>query len=71
MKMARKKRLVTKVSREVNLLRNIVFFLNVFLALLIIGTAWLLLETAFGTAALFFGFLMLLLSTFFKVAQMW
>ena len=53
------------------LVRNIIFFLNVFIALMIISGAWLLVQTEFGKTALIFGFVMLAVSTMLKLVRTW
>jgi len=53
------------------ILKNIVFFLDIFLALLIIVSSSYLIKTSFGRAALAFGFLMICVATFLKLIQKW
>lgn len=60
-----------KISKVNIYLRNAIFFLNAFLALLIITMAWFVSQTAFGKVALIFGFIMLLLTTALKFMQKW
>lgn len=50
---------------------KIIFFFNVFLALMIISGGWLLVQTSFGRATVWFGFIMLLLSAILRVARKW
>ncbi len=50
---------------------KIIFFFNVFLALMIISGGWLLVQTGFGKAAMWFGFIMLSLSVILRVAGKW
>ena len=52
-------------------LRNVIFFLNVLIALLIIFGSWFLTETEFGKAAMLFGFAMIVVSTVLKIVQKW
>ncbi|MFH1425261.1 MAG: hypothetical protein ABIG28_00840 [archaeon] len=49
----------------------VVFFLDVFLALLIISGSWLLVKTPFGRASLTFGFVMLVVTTILKFSRNW
>lgn len=53
------------------LLRNIIFTLNVLIALMIIVGAGVLAETDFGKSALLFGFVMLGISTVLRIIQQW
>jgi hypothetical protein len=52
-------------------LSNLIFFLNLFIALLIITGAWILSETQFGQSALILGFLMLCISVLLKAVRWW
>lgn len=52
-------------------LKNIVFFLDIFLALLLVVSSSFLIRTSFGRAALAFGFLMICATTFLKFIQKW
>ena len=50
---------------------RVIFFLNVFIALMIITAAMLLIRTDFGKASMTFGFVMLATSTMLKLVQKW
>jgi hypothetical protein len=50
---------------------KIIFFLNAFIAFLIITGAWFLAKTEFGKTAMIFGFVMLALSTTLKFVNGW
>ncbi|MBI5804033.1 hypothetical protein HY450_02205 [Candidatus Pacearchaeota archaeon] len=51
--------------------KNFIFFLNVFIALIIIASSWMLVKTEFGRNSLVFGFIMLSISTMLKIVQKW
>jgi len=65
------KNVVLDGTRSVRLLSNFIFFLNVFIAAMIITGAWLLIETEFGQNVVIFGFLMLCLSVVMKAIRWW
>ena len=50
---------------------RVIFFFDVFLALMIITGAGFLFKTEFGRVALIFGFIMLALTVLLKVARKW
>jgi hypothetical membrane protein len=50
---------------------NLIFFLNVIIALLIITGAWLLMKTEFGQNVMVFGFVLLAVSVLLKVVRLW
>ncbi|MBU0761231.1 MAG: hypothetical protein KJ600_02075 [Nanoarchaeota archaeon] len=54
-----------------NLASNIIFFLNIFIALMIVFGSWFLLETEFGRTVLSFAFAMLVISVVLKAVQWW
>ena len=62
---------VEKILWKVGIASKIIFFFNVFLALMIISGGFILVKTSFGKAAVWFGFVMLLLSTIFRIAKKW
>lgn len=53
------------------ILKNILFFFNIAVALLIIFFSYKLIETTFGRKTLAFGFLMLLITTILKIVHAW
>ena len=57
--------------KKFRLIRNVIFFLNVFLAFMIISGSWMLVQTDFGRATLSFGFLMLAVSVMLRLVRMW
>ena len=59
------------VPKRYILTRNILTFLDIFIAILIIITARQLRETEFGLYTLIFGFVMLTITTILKVFQKW
>jgi hypothetical protein len=60
-----------KVSKPCRLVANLMFFFDAFLALMIITGAGILIGTSFGTFSLFFGFVMLFVTTVLKVVNYW
>jgi len=60
-----------EVGEEFNLIRGIIFFMDVFLALLIIITASTLIKTSFGVMTIIFGFFMLLLTAISRFMGKW
>jgi len=58
-------------EEKVGLAAWIMFFFDVFLALMIITGAWVLIETSFGVFSLFFGFVMLFITVVLKLMRMW
>jgi len=51
--------------------RNILSFLDILLAVIIIFTASRIMDTPLGNAALVFGFIMLTIATTLKIFQKW
>ncbi len=60
-----------KRDKTSRLVSHLMFFFDVFLALMIIFGAGILIETPFGMFALFFGFVMLFITTILKLMRMW
>lgn len=60
-----------KGERKYRLLKNVIFFLNVLIAVMIILGGRMLAQTDFGKAALSFGFVMIAISTLMKIVQKW
>jgi len=52
-------------------LKNVLFFFNVLLAVMIIFFSRRLIESSFGVVALSFGFVMLAVTTLLKFVQKW
>lgn len=67
----KKKEAAPREHTNVFFLSRIVFFLNIFIALLIMTGSWLLIETEFGQSAMIFGFLMLCISVIMKAIRWW
>ncbi|MFH1803195.1 MAG: hypothetical protein ABH864_07170 [archaeon] len=67
----RRRRGLSKEHKKIGFVSNFIFFLNVFIAALIITGAWLLIETEFGQSAMIFGFLMLCISVVMKAVRWW
>jgi len=65
----RAKRKVTK--RPLHSLSNLIFFLNVMIALLIVTGTWFLRDSEFGQSVIIFSFLMLCVSILMKVIGLW
>jgi len=62
------------MKREVSwsrVLKNVLFFFNVLLAVMIIFFSRRLIESSFGVVALSFGFVMLAVTTLLKFVQKW
>lgn len=57
--------------KKYSLARNVLTFLDILLAVLIIICAWKLYSTPLGPAALTFGLVMLTITTVLKVLQKW
>jgi hypothetical membrane protein len=57
--------------KKLNLLSSIIFFFDVFLALIIIGTASYLVQTELGKVSLAFGFIMLSFSVMLRIVKKW
>ena len=53
------------------ILKNVLFFFNVLLAVMIIFFSRRLIESSFGVVALSFGFVMLAVTTLLKFVQKW
>ncbi len=71
-----RKRRIKKGSEEINekpyrFASNIIFFLNLIIALFIITGAWILAETEFGQGTMILGFLMLCISILLKAVRWW
>jgi hypothetical protein len=60
-----------RVVEQFSFVGGVIFFLDVFLALMIIVTASTLLKTQFGVMAIVFGFFMLTLTTVLKIMRKW
>jgi hypothetical protein len=60
-----------KSKRPYGAASNVIFFLNVFIALMIISGAWILIETEFGQSTVVFGFLVLCISVVMKAIRWW
>jgi len=58
-------------QRPMGFVSNLIFFLNIVVALLIITGAWLLIETEFGRNSMMLGFLMLCISVLMKAVHWW
>ncbi len=58
-------------KKEIMLFKRAIFFLDVFLALLIITSASFLIKTTFGRTSLIFGFFMLVVTTLLKIVREW
>lgn len=59
------------VFKKLNFASGLIFFFNVFLALMIITGAGFLAESDFGKVGLFFGFGMLTLAVILRVLGKW
>lgn len=61
----------TLTLKKLTLAGRIIFFFDVFLALIIITGASILIQTEFGKVSLIFGFVMLALTIFLKIIKKW
>lgn len=61
----------TEVPRRFIIARNILAFLDIFIAVMITVTARFLTNTLFGRAALTFGLIMIAITTILKISHNW